>query len=282
MKKRGMAATYKSGNCIIVLGIGGKPEELLNLQLVQQDAPLLVKRFTGGGTVVLTQDSLLTTIIGRTHLTPELEPFPRSIMDFTASAIFKPTFHYMERQIAEQSRSPKPIQPLKSLVVEPKSCGVSSISAKSLRFPSLNSTTSRTMKSHQQDPCTPKFALQENDYVLGAHKIAGNAQSIIKGAWLHHTSFLWDFGEEMDYLQLPKKRPNYRQDRSHKDFLTKLNTFFGDNHDIFFDGMKNSVADYFELEEVTLQDALQVVDTQSSGGMQQWFEQCKTTFLNVS
>jgi lipoate-protein ligase A len=85
----------------------------------------------------------------------------------------------------------------------------------------------------------------------------------------------------MDYLKLPKKRPDYRQDRSHKDFLTKLNTFFGDNHDIFFDGMKNSVTNYFELEEATLQDALQVIDTKSLGGMQQWFEQCKTTFLTV-
>jgi hypothetical protein len=61
----------------------------------------------------------------------------------------------------------------------------------------------------------------------------------------------------------------------------KLNTFFGNNHDIFFNGMKNSVLDYFKLEEVTLQDALQVIDTQSLGGMQQCFEQCKTTFLTV-
>jgi lipoate-protein ligase A len=179
-----MEATYKKDNCIIVLGIGGKPEELLNLQLVQQDSPLLVKRFTGGGTVVLTQDSLLTTIIGRNHLTPQVEPFPRSIMDFTASTIFKPTFRYMEKHIIEESRSPKSIQPLKSLVVEQKSCGLSSITAKALRFPSLNSTTWRTMKSHQQDPTIPKFALQEHDYVLGNHKIAGNAQSIIKGILL--------------------------------------------------------------------------------------------------
>jgi lipoate-protein ligase A len=175
-----MKATYKKDNCIIVLGIGGKPEELLNLQLVQQDSPLLVKRFTGGGTVVLTQDSLLTTIIGRNHLTPQVEPFPRSIMDFTASAIFKPTFHYMENHITEQDRSPKPIQPLKSLIVEQKSCGLSSISAKVLRFPSLNSKAN----SHQRDPTIPKFALQEHDYVLGNHKIAGNAQSIIKGIFL--------------------------------------------------------------------------------------------------
>jgi lipoate-protein ligase A len=86
----------------------------------------------------------------------------------------------------------------------------------------------------------------------------------------------------MDYLQLPKKRPNYRKDRSHKDFLIKLNTFFGDNHDIFFDGMKTAITNCFDVEESTLHDAIQVVNNNSSGGIQHWFEQCRTTFLTVN
>ena len=49
----------------------------------------------------------------------------------------------------------------------------------------------------------PQFSLRENDYVLGAHKIGGNAQSIVKGRWVHHTSFLWDFDPaKMRYLQV--------------------------------------------------------------------------------
>jgi hypothetical protein len=48
-----------------------------------------------------------------------------------------------------------------------------------------------------------QFALRENDYVLGAHKIGGNAQSISKNRWVHHTSFLWDFeSTRMEYLQV--------------------------------------------------------------------------------
>ena len=50
---------------------------------------------------------------------------------------------------------------------------------------------------------TTQFSLRENDYVLGAHKIGGNAQSIVKGRWVHHTSFLWDFDPaKMRYLQV--------------------------------------------------------------------------------
>eukprot|EP00981_Chlorochromonas_danica_P008183 scaffold2042_cov175-Ochromonas_danica.AAC.5 len=69
----------------------------------------------------------------------------------------------------------------------------------------------------------PKFALREHDYVLGERKIGGNAQSITKGRWIHHTSFLWDYTpENMNYLQMPAKRPAYRSDRSHSDFLMPL------------------------------------------------------------
>lgn len=68
-----------------------------------------------------------------------------------------------------------------------------------------------------------QFALRENDYVLGAHKCAGNAQSISRERWVHHTSFLWDFApRNMALLRLPAKRPEYRADRPHAEFLTPL------------------------------------------------------------
>lgn len=70
----------------------------------------------------------------------------------------------------------------------------------------------------------PIFSLRENDYVVdGYKKVGGNAQSIIQARWLHHTSFLWDFDDaDMKYLAMPQKRPNYRGDRPHTTFLTRL------------------------------------------------------------
>ena len=43
----------------------------------------------------------------------------------------------------------------------------------------------------------PSFALRENDYVFGEQKFAGNAQSFSSDRMLHHTSFLWDYKDEM-------------------------------------------------------------------------------------
>jgi lipoate-protein ligase A len=67
------------------------------------------------------------------------------------------------------------------------------------------------------------FALRENDYILDDLKIGGNAQTIIKDRWVHHTSFLWDYeASNMEFLLMPKKRPKYREDRDHKSFLDKI------------------------------------------------------------
>ena len=75
------------------------------------------------------------------------------------------------------------------------------------------------------------FALSEHDYVLrdssggaqGDRKFGGNAQTISRDRWVHHTSLLWDFSPaRMGLLRLPDKRPAYRGDRPHGTFLTRL------------------------------------------------------------
>jgi len=59
--------------------------------------------------------------------------------------------------------------------------------------------------------------------VIDHRKIGGNAQCIVKDRWVHHTSFLWDYTvDNMQYLLMPKKRPDYRRDRTHVSFLDKI------------------------------------------------------------
>ncbi len=71
------------------------------------------------------------------------------------------------------------------------------------------------------------FALRENDYTFGLQKFGGNAQYFTKNRWLHHTTFLWDYDpEKMLSLQMPKKKPLYRKERAHRDFLCSLKKFF--------------------------------------------------------
>ncbi len=76
-------------------------------------------------------------------------------------------------------------------------------------------------------PLFKGFEARENDYVFGEKKFGGNAQYIQKGRFLHHTSFLWDYeAANMDYLLLPERRPQYREDRAHTDFLCTLKANF--------------------------------------------------------
>lgn len=145
----------------IVLGISGQPDLLLNQPLVQKDNIPVIRRFSGGGTVIVDEETLFVTFIfskGALNLLPFPEPIMRWSSDLYASS-WK----------------------------------------------------------------IPGFALRENDYVIYDKKCGGNAQYIKKDRWLHHTSFLWNFQpNNMKYLLLPTKRPKYREDRDHRDFLCRL------------------------------------------------------------
>lgn len=222
-------------NGMIVMGIGGKAEKLLTSQNVIDDQLLVVKRFSGGGTVVMDENAIWTTLIaGRrgtknNHQTSEDElladglckPYPRDIMKWTAEAIFAPTF---DRLNADQNN------------------------------PHNSKNNHRNL---------PIFSLQEDDYVLtlGDHtngetrKMGGNAQAIKgKQGWLHHTSFLWDYEDaNMErYLKLPENRPDYRTDRSHREFLVKLKEHYGSSGEgpsVFIEAMKNACGESLGILE---------------------------------
>ena len=223
------------------MGIGGKPKNLLNLDAVRKDGIAIIKRFSGGGTVVLDHNSIWTTFIGRKQDFTHVEPFPRPIMVWSANEIFGPSFAKLKKQASSSCYG----------------C------------------------SHFK---IPDFRLLEHDYTLGKRKMGGNAQSIVKDGWLHHTSFLWDYEpRNMEYLTLPAKRPDYREDRLHNDFLVKLADVYPPEMKLgdFFAALKCANEEKFDLYDVTLDDALDVVNNKF-GGMQQWFDgKCRTRIVEL-
>ena len=261
-------------NCIIIMGIGGKPEKLLNIKRVKDDGVVVIKRFSGGGTVVVDHSSLWTTFIGRTSDFPHIPPYPKDIMRWSAESIFKDTFERLGLSHENSLNRNKK----KTLMMDNKSCGFSSANLQKEVF----------LEPRKVLKVKPKFTLRENDYVLGEHKMGGNAQAITSGSWLHHSSFLWDYvNDHMEYLALPDKRPDYRGDRHHDDFLVKLKSIYGETYSdvegkrLFFDHVKETSSDAFDLEEVALSDALQVVNNEL-GGFQQWFEgKCRTRIIEI-
>lgn len=102
------------------------------------------------------------------------------------------------------------------------------------------------------------FRLRENDYVFGEKKFGGNAQYIQRERWLHHTSFLWEFdAEKMRYLKLPEKRPAYRGERDHRDFLCNLKDFFRSKTD-FQEQFKTHLFSCLPLQEKVLEEAVKI------------------------
>jgi lipoate-protein ligase A len=95
------------------------------------------------------------------------------------------------------------------------------------------------------------FKLREHDYVFGNHKFGGNAQGISKERLVHHTSFLWDYDPaNMQYLQLPEKQPDYREQRTHEDFLVRLKSCTTEEDqgvDVFFGAVQRQLSECFEV-----------------------------------
>ena len=159
----------------VVLGISGKPHQLVDVRRALDDGVRVIKRFSGGGTVIVDRDTQFVTLVMNAAAVPDLALFPRQIMEWTG--------------------------------------------------------TLYGGRPHGVFADMPGWQLRENDYVIGERKVGGNAQSISKDRWLHHTSFLWDFREEtMKYLTNPAKQPRYRANRSHSDFLAPLKTYMPDRN----------------------------------------------------
>ena len=257
------ATTTKDWNrsTAIVLGIGGKPHELLQTDRVQSEGCLTLRRFSGGGTVVLDADSLWTTVIGRPSL--GVQAFPRPIMEWTAEQLYGPAFEKLG-ELQGQLGGGTQRRSQKTLILDTKSCGAVENAGRVLTLP--------TTTDEPTSP-PPAFRLRENDYVLGDRKMGGNAQSIGSTGWLHHTSFLWDYQpENMAYLKLPSKRPKYRQDRSHEDFLVKLCEVYPQlTRRDFVASLRSVCEETFVLDvSVSLKEAQQVIEAQ--GGWQEWYQ----------
>ncbi|KAL3155749.1 hypothetical protein ABBQ32_012766 [Trebouxia sp. C0010 RCD-2024] len=76
----------------IVMGISGKPQELINVPAAQENGIQVIKRFSGGGTVVTDENTIFATVILQTStLPPDVECYPRPLMRWSES-LYAPVF----------------------------------------------------------------------------------------------------------------------------------------------------------------------------------------------
>lgn len=174
------------------MGTSQEPSALLDLERVKNSNIPVIKRFSGGGTVVVDENTLfITFIFAKDFLS--VPPFPEPILKWSASL-------------------------------------------------------------YQKSWQIPGFHLRENDYCIDDKKCGGNAQYIQKDRWLHHTSFLWDYSlDNMHHLLLPQKRPQYRLDRSHEAFLTRLK-YHAQTPEVLLESFQKNLGHvkplYIELDEL--------------------------------
>ena len=74
----------------IVMGISGKPQELIALDVLQKDPIPVIKRFSGGGTVIIDEDTLFVSwIFSKSLLGTSV--YPETILSWSTS-LFTPAF----------------------------------------------------------------------------------------------------------------------------------------------------------------------------------------------
>jgi lipoate---protein ligase len=190
--KRNWCILNQNASDAIVMGISGKIEQHIDQTLLKKQPIPIIRRFSGGGTVIVDENTLFATFICQADVL-EIPCCPKKIMNWTGQ-LYQPLFGDLP------------------------------------------------------------FALRENDYAIGWHKVGGNAQYLSKNRWLHHSSFLWDFDPaKMHYLLMPPKTPAYREQRTHSDFLCCLKEHWEDKTS-FIDQLKKAIQRHFEIVLVGLNE----------------------------
>lgn len=202
----------------IVLGMSGKVNELLHTHKVARDKVQMIRRYTGGGTVVVDESTIFSTLI-MNNKEADTAPYPREIMNWSEKFVYGPLFADVLSKKKSQNNN------------------------------NNNKNTNNNLESS-----TAKFSLREHDYTIGDMKIGGNAQTITKDRWVHHTSFLWDYNPaKMEYLKLPAKRPQYRSDRHHNSFLTRLKLHMSSREE--FEGLiVKTLEENYNIETATFEE----------------------------
>ena len=68
----------------VVLGISGKPAELVHLDRAEAAGVPLCKRFTGGGTVIVDTSTIFVTFIAAEGALPHVKPYPEPVLKWTS------------------------------------------------------------------------------------------------------------------------------------------------------------------------------------------------------
>ena len=175
-----------------VVGYSNKVELEVNVEACRELGAPVLRRCSGGGTVLQGPGCLNYSLILRIDSDPALQTVTgtnRFVMERNRAAL--------EALLARSSRRLS------------RDCG---------------DKEAPLSKSEIRNPKSEINVRGHTDLAIGDRKFSGNAQRRKRHAVLFHGSFLLNFDIAMieKTLRLPSKRPGYRADRSHGEFLMNL------------------------------------------------------------
>lgn len=171
----------------VVVGYANRVGQEVNVQACQESGIPILRRCSGGGTVVQGPGCLNYSLILRIDSHPSLKTVTgtnRFVMERNRAAL--------ESVLADRRGRGEPgSQNPESRILHPESC--------------------ISIQGH-------------TDLAIDGRKFSGNAQRRRRNALLFHGSLLLDFDLSLvsKLLPMPSKEPNYRRNRSHADFVTNL------------------------------------------------------------
>jgi lipoate-protein ligase A len=282
------------GSPTIVLGVAGQLERLVHVEAAAARGASVLRRFSGGGTVVVDAGTLFAGfVLNQRDVAPARPLFPRDIMRWS-EGIYAPVFArtFGGAGAAAAGARGAAAAALTSSAAATGARGDAALGAAAAAA-ALQPHLPSSLPAAAEAPAiaaaaaaaaatgggsaAPFFSLREHDYCWGDRKVGGNAQSVSRERWVHHTSFLWDFDERnMQLLRLPERRPEYRRDRAHGDFVVALSRVGsggggggsggegggggGATRELFLDALEARMREEWDVRAATLEEALEVAE----------------------
>lgn len=202
------------GQRAVVLGISGQAEQMLHVDNCKADGIEIIRRFSGGGTVFVDDTMpMVSLILKHSEMLmriSQFNPLPTIMPPLTVT--MAPTGTTAIPSTAETTAAEDPFS--SSFSLSPRA--VMQWSAGWW----LRSTLLRDFVLRENDYCirqssssSPSLNEEDERKTL---KFGGNAQSLGRDRFCHHTSVLWQTAcaQAMErYLTIPNKQPQYRQKR---------------------------------------------------------------------
>lgn len=207
----------------VVLGISGKPQELVHLEEAELQGVQLIKRFTGGGTVFVDRGTRFVSFVCNQAALPQVEVFPRPIMAWTGN-FYAPIFRELQH--------PDP-----------------------LAFTAMAAGRDFPEGFHVVDN---DYCIGPQKFGGNAQGITRD-RWLHHTSFLWES----DLERMHSLLTMPKKVPAYREGRAHRDFVRPLASYFRSpggeevcSSALLEEAVIARLGDFFEVERVPLEEAL--------------------------